>query len=220
MNLSDLIGLSSSQLGLPQLLGRFGVAIAVGLFIMLIYKMTYSGVAFSKSFSVTLIMTTIVTAAILMVINSNIALSLGMVGALSIIRFRSAIKDPRDVGFLFWAVGAGLASGTGLFPIAILLSVIMAVLLLVMRFFPGDSGSYMLVVKGNPQVMQPLKQVLSSRMVKKSKAKVKNLTPSGAELIYEVTVAHGAEDKLLATIHNAAPDCVVNLIAKSGDTTI
>ncbi len=223
------LGSTTSQIGIMAICFRFVSAIIVSLFILFIYKLTYSGVAFSKSFAITLVMTCIVTAAILMVINSNLALSLGMVGALSIIRFRSAIKDPRDVGFLFWAVAGGLATGTGLYQVAIPLCVVMAIILIAFRFINADSNTYMLVIKGDAAEMPKAEDTLndtvigknnSAKVVKRFKAKVKNITPTGAEFIYEVTLAKNSENALMASLQKALPEAYVNLISKTGDTTI
>ena len=94
-------------------------------FIYLIYKKTYSGVMYNKNFSITLIMTALIVTGIMMTITGNLALSLGMVGALSIIRFRTAIKDPKDVTFLFWAVSIGIMNGVAFFQLSITLTIFM-----------------------------------------------------------------------------------------------
>lgn len=220
--LLQTLGTTVSQLSIMAICARFVSAILVSLFILFIYKLTYSGVAFSKSFAITLVMTCLVTAAILMVINSNLALSLGMVGALSIIRFRSAIKDPRDVGFLFWAVAGGLATGTGLYQIVIPLCVVMALVLIAFKYINADSNTYMLVIKGEAAEMPKAEEVFANgeKLVKKFKAKVKNITPSGAEFIYEVTLAKNSENALIDSLQKALPQAYVNLISKTGDTTI
>lgn len=217
--LAELLGATSTDLTGLSLFGRFLCAAVCALFILLIYKLTYSGVGFSRSFAVSIVMTTIVTAAILMVINSNLALSLGMVGALSIIRFRSAIKDPRDIGFLFWAVAAGLTAGTGFYLIALFLSIFMAGLLFAMKYVPIDGGKYMLVVRGEPEQMSVVKQVMHSDMVRRYKVKVKSMTDSTAEMILEITLKKGAEDRIVSLLAQNMPGATVNLVAKTGDTT-
>ena len=217
MNLSDLIGLSSSQLGLPQLLGRFGVAIAVGLFIMLIYKMTYSGVAFSKSFSVTLIMTTIVTAAILMVINSNIALSLGMVGALSIIRFRTAVKDPMDLVFLFWAISIGIICGAGLYEVALVTSVAVTIFILVLDLLPVAKAPMILVL--NSEKTDGEKEILDvvGRYAKSYKVKSRNLSKGRLDMVVELRVKD--ESGLVSEVASMEGMISASLIAHDGEVT-
>ena len=217
--LMELLGASSTDLGVGALIGRFVCASLCALFILLIYKITYTGVGFSRSFALSMVMTTVVTAAILMVINSNLALSLGMVGALSIIRYRSAIKDPRDIGFLFWAVAAGLTAGTGFYFIALFLSLFMAALLVALTKLPLDAGKYMLIVRAAPEQMPVVKQAMHSSLVKKYKVKVKTMTDAYAEIILEVTLNKGAEDKLVPALLNSMPGATINLVAKTGDTT-
>lgn len=104
---------------------------ALGLFIFFIYRFSYKGVMYSKTFNVTLIAISMITSSIILAISSNIILSLGMVGALSIIRFRTAIKDPIDVAYLYWAVGIGIASGAGLLMLALMSSAVIGIILFV-----------------------------------------------------------------------------------------
>jgi hypothetical protein len=104
MTLNEMINFSGSGLTFNTILINFGVAFILAWIIYIIYRMTYSGVAYSKNFNVSIILTTLVTAMVMMVIGNNLALSLGMVGALSIVRFRAAIKEPNDIAFIFWVL--------------------------------------------------------------------------------------------------------------------
>ena len=97
-----------------------GLAFVIGLFIFLIYKKTYQGVMYSDSFGVSLIAMSMITSLVIIAVTSNVVLSLGMVGALSIVRFRTAIKEPMDIAFLFWAIAVGIVLGAGLLPLAII----------------------------------------------------------------------------------------------------
>ncbi len=107
-----------------------GAAFLVGMFIYLIYKKTFSGVMYSRPFNISLVALTMLTTFVLLAITTNAIISLGMVGALSIVRFRTAIKDPLDLVFLFWAIGAGIVLGAGLIPLAVLGSVIIGIILI------------------------------------------------------------------------------------------
>ena len=107
------------------------LAFALGLFILLIYRKTFSGVMYSASFGLSLMALTLITTLVIMAVTSNVALSLGMVGALSIVRFRAAIKEPMDIAFLFWAIAAGIVLGAGLLPLAVFGSLFIGVILLV-----------------------------------------------------------------------------------------
>ena len=109
-----------------------GLALLMGLAIFAVYRKAYMGVVYSRTFAVSLAGMTVLTCAIIVTIQSNVVLSLGMVGALSIVRYRTAVKDPMDLLFLFWAVAAGIATGAGMFYIAVLVALIMVVLLLVL----------------------------------------------------------------------------------------
>ena len=120
-----------TQLSLLDCVAALVLAFAVGLFIRLIYKKTFSGVVYSGSFSLSLVAMTMITALIIVGVTSNVVLSLGMVGALSIVRFRSAIKDPIDIVFLFWSISEGILCGAGLIPLALGGAALIGVLLLV-----------------------------------------------------------------------------------------
>ena len=107
------------------------LAFAVGVFIFLIYKKTYSGVMYSSSFGVTLVALTMITTFVILAVTSNVVLSLGMVGALSIVRFRTAIKEPLDIAFLFWSLAAGIVLAAGMIPLAVFGSVIIGIIILI-----------------------------------------------------------------------------------------
>ena len=107
------------------------LAFALGLFIFLIYKKTYSGVMYSAGFGVTLVALTMITSLVILAVTSNVVLSLGMVGALSIVRFRTAIKEPLDIAFLFWAIAAGIVLAAGMIPLAVFGSVLIGIILLI-----------------------------------------------------------------------------------------
>ena len=121
---ADIFSLSMSPL---QVIVTLLMALIVGGFICFVYKKTFGGVMYSRNFNLSLIVLTMVTALMLMLINNSLALSLGMVGALSIIRFRTAIKDPMDTVFMFWSVGEGIAIGTKFYDIAIISAIIIGV---------------------------------------------------------------------------------------------
>ena len=107
------------------------LAFCLGLFIFLIYKITYAGVMYSSSFGVTLVALTMITTLVILAVTSNVVLSLGMVGALSIVRFRTAIKEPLDIAFLFWAIAAGIVLAAGMIPLAVFGSVLIGIILLI-----------------------------------------------------------------------------------------
>ena len=107
------------------------LAFAIGMFILLVYKKTYQGVMYSSSFGVTLVALTMITTLVILAVTSNVVLSLGMVGALSIVRFRTAIKEPLDIAFLFWSIAVGIVLAAGIIPLAVFGSIIIGVILIV-----------------------------------------------------------------------------------------
>ncbi|MBR6389704.1 MAG: DUF4956 domain-containing protein [Lachnospiraceae bacterium] len=123
------------------------LAFGVGLFIFYIYKKTYAGVMYSSSFGVTLIALTMITTLVILAVTSNVVLSLGMVGALSIVRFRTAIKEPMDIAFLFWAIAAGIVLAAGLIPLAVFGSVFIGIVLLLFANHKDMSNPYILVLR-------------------------------------------------------------------------
>ena len=153
MNFVDLVKKSvinefTGTISIDKIVLSLITAFIIGIFIIYIYKKTYSGVVYSKSFSLCIILLAMVTALIIRTINSNLALSLGMVGALSIVRFRTAVKEPVDTGFMFWGITAGIMAGAGLYLIAIISSVALGLLYYV---------SYILGFKANSQYLMILR---------------------------------------------------------------
>lgn len=122
------------------------LAFGLGLFIFLIYKKTYQGVMFSSSFGVTLVALTMITTVVILAVTSNVVLSLGMVGALSIVRFRTAIKEPLDIAFLFWSITVGIVLAAGMIPLAVIGSVIIGVTLLIFVNKKSHTNPYIVVL--------------------------------------------------------------------------
>lgn len=153
------------------------LSFGIGLFIYLVYKKTYRGVMYSAGFGTTLIALTMITSIVILAVTSNVVLSLGMVGALSIVRFRTAIKDPLDIAFLFWAIAAGIILAAGMIPLAIIGSVCIGLILLVFVNKRSNTHPYMVVLHcadhdAEMRAMEVLRQhVLSSSIKSKSATK-------------------------------------------------
>ena len=163
-----------------------GLGFLVGAVIALVYKRTYRGVLYSPSFAITLIMLTLITTPVVMCIKSDIALSMGMVGALSIVRFRTAVKDPMDTAYMFWALTMGILLGAGLHLVALIVVLCIAVLMFVLTFVSfANPNSYLLVVHYDEYSEQAINAELR-RSVKSYKLRSKSLTRAGAEMTYEV----------------------------------
>ena len=157
------------------------------LFIVFVYKKTYSGVLYSKTFTLCLMMLSMVTALIIRTVNANLSLSLGMVGALSIVRFRTAVKEPVDTGFMFWGISIGIMAGAGLYVIALVGSIILGVLYFV-GFSIGFKGKskYLFILKYKEDYDNQVVDMI--KKVPKHKLKTKTLAKGIIEATYEVEV--------------------------------
>jgi uncharacterized membrane protein YhiD involved in acid resistance len=162
------------------------IAIGISLFILLIYRITYSGTSYSKKFNVSLGMMTIVTSLIMNVISSNIALSLGMVGALSIIRFRTAVKDVRDATFIFWCIAVGICCGVSQYLPAAIGSAAIALFLLVMRQ-TGKSENYLVIIRSSAEAQSKAEAAVDKYFSRAVHLRVRNTTKEYGDLIYEVS---------------------------------
>ncbi len=179
---SDIFRTTLSPL---QVIATLVIALVIGLFLFFIYRKTFGGVMYSRNFNVSLIMLTMVSSLMLMLINNSLALSLGMVGALSIIRFRTAVKDPIDTVFMFWAVGEGIAVGTKFFDIAVIAAIVIGVVMLLLSAFRGKGAQpYLLIIHydeaASGQIKQLVKQLPGGRL------KSKTVQRDGIELTMEV----------------------------------
>ena len=162
-------------------------AFLISIFIIFVYKKTYSGVLYSKTFSLCLLMLSMVTALIIRTVNANLSLSLGMVGALSIVRFRTAVKEPIDTGFMFWGISAGIMAGAGLYLIAIVASILLGVLYFIGYLFGFKSKSkYLLVLKYDSNNESEVNKLLKT--LPKHKLKTNTSAKKVTEVTYEVEV--------------------------------
>jgi uncharacterized membrane protein YhiD involved in acid resistance len=162
------------------------LALCLGLFIFFVYKKTFAGVMYSASFGVSLMAMTLVTTLIILAVTSNVILSLGMVGALSIVRFRTAVKEPLDIAFLFWAISAGIVTGAGLIPLAIIGSLFIGLILLIFVNKKSTDTPYLIVVNCENDKSEADVMSLVKSKTKKSLVKSKTVSRNGIELTVEV----------------------------------
>ena len=168
-------------------------ALIAGLVIAFIYRRTYRGVLYSPSFAMTLIMLTLITTPVVMCIKSDIALSMGMVGALSIVRFRTAVKDPMDTAYMFWALTMGILLGAGLHLVGLVVVVAISVILLALTFLKfRNPNSYLLVLHYDEVAEHDIETELR-RSVKIHRLRSKTLTRSGAEMTVELRLGERHE---------------------------
>lgn len=177
MNFSDIFKSSFlenvSTVSILDMALALVLAFCLGLFIFLVYKKTFSGVMYSSSFGVTLIALTMITTVVILAVTSNVVLSLGMVGALSIVRFRAAIKEPLDIAFLFWAITVGIVLAAGMIPLAVIGSVIIGIILLIFVNKNSYTNPYIVVLqcegKKSEKAAKEFLETKVNRLVVKSK---------------------------------------------------
>lgn len=186
-DLGTSLDLSSqlASLSLPHILVCMASAALCGVIIYLVYRFFYRGVVYSDNFNILLIMITVITSFIIMTISANLVLSLGMAGALSIVRFRSAIKDPLDIGFLFWGIASGLTCGAGLYFVALVGTVVISLVYIILHFCKKEKKSYLLIIRYSEQAEEQIGVLLSAM---KYKLKSKILSDSETELTVEIKI--------------------------------
>lgn len=162
------------------------VSLVIGLFIFIIYKKTFSGVMYSNGFALTLVGLSLVTTLVIMAVTSNVVLSLGMVGALSIVRFRAAIKEPMEIVFLFWALACGIVVGAGMIPLAIIGSVLIGLILLVFANRKLHNSPYILVLSCKDEASEESALNLLEKSVEHYIVKSKTVNAAGIELTTEL----------------------------------
>lgn len=182
---------SSTDLSVLQISVTLILSFIIGFFIYQIYKKTYQNVVYTKSFNLSLIIMTVVTSLVIMAVTSNIVLSLGMVGALSIVRFRAAIKDPMDIVFMFWAIASGIVTGAGLFVLALVGTIVIGLILYLFNLNMKNETPYILLVNFSNEndETQVLNKIKSK--VDKYSVKSKSVNKSEIELTIELRIKNG-----------------------------
>lgn len=193
-----------------------GLSFILGLFIFMIYKKTYSGVMYSDSFGVSLIAMAMITSLVIIAVTSNVVLSLGMVGALSIVRFRTAVKEPMDIAFLFWAIAVGIVLGAGLISLAVIGSVIIGIIIVIFSTRKICDTPYILVVNcenGNSE--KEIDSIIKEN-AQKSILKAKSVCKNSTELTYEIRIRNN-DTNFINTVSEA--DGVTNacLVTYNGE---
>lgn len=203
-------------ISVTQILISMCITVLLSMFIYWVYKKTYSGVMYSKNFNITIMLISTVTSMVMMIIGSNLALSLGMVGALSIIRFRSAIKDPKDIGFLFWGIAVGLSTGTGIYIIGIIGSIVIAFLLFIFDRGIYNDNCYLLIVKGNEINFDKIESIIKEH-TNKFNLKMKNSTDIFTEATYEIKLKRNEDNEILRELKTIENIININIVSYNGE---
>ena len=192
------------------------LSFALGLFIFFIYKKTYSGVMYSASFGVTLIALTMITSFVILAVTSNVVLSLGMVGALSIVRFRTAIKEPLDIAFLFWAIAAGIVLAAGLIPLAVFGSIGIGIILLIFVNRKSRTNPYIVVLHCDGAESEKNAVAFLKEHTKKCVTKSKSARKGDLELNMEIRLSEDNTDFINALSDIEGVESAV-LVSYNGD---
>ena len=192
------------------------LAFGLGMFIFLVYKKTYQGVMYSSSFGTTLVALTMITTVVILAVTSNVVLSLGMVGALSIVRFRTAIKEPLDIAFLFWSIAVGIVLAAGLIPLAVVGSVIIGVILLVFVNKKSHLNPYIVVLSCADSAAEQAATELLRSHVPKCVVKSKTAAKGSVELNLEVRLKDENTDFINALSDLAGVNSAV-LVSYNGE---
>ncbi len=180
-----------TSVSIPTMLLALCVACILGLFVFLIYKKTCTSVMYSSSFGVTLVGISLVTTLVILGVTSNVVLSLGMVGALSIVRFRTAIKEPLEIVFLFWAIAIGIVIGAGFYPLAIIGSIVIGGIIIALSNYKSFEMPYILVMTITDSEAEKHVQSFISKETKKNVVKTKTVDRDHTELTYEIRLSDG-----------------------------
>ena len=183
---SFLEGFTSMDITTGKIAATLIVTALLALYIFAIYRLVTRKVFYSKNFNISLAVMSLITAAIILAMQSNLVISLGMVGALSIVRFRTAIKDPMDLVFLFWSISIGIVCGAKLYALAILLSLVLTVLVFVLDLIPAAKSPMLLVMNGSDANVEAALQPILKQQAKAAHVKSRNLTTAGIDLIVEL----------------------------------
>ena len=214
---SFLEGFSSAEITTPTIVVALGIACVLALYIFFVYRVVTRKTFYSKNFNITLAVITVITAALILTMQSSVVLSLGMVGALSIVRFRTAVKDPMDLAFLFWSISVGIICGAGLAQVAVILSVVITVGILVLDQMPVAKAPMILVVNANDLDAEDAIAAAVKQYVKHMTVKSRNMTDVALDLVIELRTNEGSA--LVRDVKNVSGVTAVSLLAHDGEVT-
>ena len=190
---SFIEGFSSVEITTNVILTALGIACVLALYIFLVYRIVTRKTFYSKSFNVSLAGITIITASLILTMQSSVVLSLGMVGALSIVRFRTAIKDPMDLMFLFWSISVGIICGAGLAQVALILSVTVTLIILFLEYLPVAKAPMLLVVNASNLDIETELTAVVKKYAKHWNVKSRNMTKDSLDIIVELRTTQGSD---------------------------
>lgn len=204
-----------TNISIIDIILTLGIASVFSIIIYFIYKITSKGVIYSKKFNVTMALMSIVTSGVVLSMQANIVVSLGMVGALSIVRFRTAIKEPRDLLFLFWSISNGIIIGAGIYSVAAVLSVVVIIVMLILERLPENKMPHLLIVNfDDKSVEEKISNIFDYNNIKNI-VKSKNISQGRCDVVYEI--ASKEDSKFVSEIAELPGVLSVNLLHQDGE---
>ena len=214
---SFLEGFASAEITTPTVIVALGIACVLALYIFFVYRVVTRKTFYSKNFNITLAVITVITASLILTMQSSVVLSLGMVGALSIVRFRTAVKDPMDLAFLFWSISVGIICGAGLAQVAVILSVVITVGILVLDNLPVAKAPMILVVNADDLDAETAVTEAVKKHVKHLTVKSRNMTDTSLDMVIELRTSEGSV--LVRDVKKVSGVTAVSLLAHDGEVT-
>lgn len=209
--------INNESLDVNKIIFVMGVGILVAIVIFATYRITYSGVNYNAKFNIGNVVMLLIASVIMLMISSNMAISLGMVGALSIVRFRTAVKDPHDTVYIFWAIVEGLCVGAQIYKLAVISTVVIAVVLVAASFYCNARKKYLIVVRGSQELDTDMVMGEIKQEYKKACLKSANYSKGHSELIIEVGAKREIDTKMIENIRKNAEVVSVNWLLEMGE---
>ena len=216
---SFLEGVNVSDFSITSVGLTLAVTAILGIYIYLVYRMISRKAFYSKSFNISLVAMAMITAAIILAIQSSVVISLGMVGALSIVRFRTAVKDPMDLVFLFWSISVGIICGAGLYGMALMLSLCVTIVILLLDYLPTSSAPMLLVLNARDEKVEDEVTDIVSKYARHFRVKSRNLTKNGMDMVMELRIRKN-EVEMVRAINGLSGVDAVSLLSHDGEATI
>jgi uncharacterized membrane protein YhiD involved in acid resistance len=212
---SVLEGFANADMPTSRVLTILAITFAIGLYIYFIYRLVNKSSLYDRSFHIAMAVISVVTAGIIIAMQSSIVISLGMVGALSIVRFRTAVKDAMDLLFLFWSIGEGIICGAGLFEIAVIVALMVTIGIFILEYIPVRKKPYLLILNGESDDYESELTECLNKYGKDVKVKSRNLKNNGLDIICEIRTDKEAE--LMTALKNIAGIKNISLLTHEGE---
>lgn len=222
MSIKDVIKNSvlenfTTDISLTRICIALAFAVILSIYIFYIYRLTTKSSFYSKDFNKSIALMSVITAAIVLAMQSNLVISLGMVGALSIVRFRNAIKNSMDLVFLFWSISNGIICGAGLYEIAFVTSLVITILIFILDVVPNPKAAQLLIVNSSSVDASAEIEEIIKNNTKSFSIKSKNLTKQGIDLVVEVNCGNEQDVKLLSSLHELSHINNVSILTHDGE---